>query len=148
MTEVIIRIRNVVLLGSLMVSGAIRTWPQDVPAAEVRTPKTAEALYLQLRNVGLDKSRVYRVREGSLDRSGLHITLQDGTIAFTHDVFGHITGGFFEGDGEVLMTSPDRAERASMAKSYKCKRSYVNRPCSQCKVRMSSCGLRLRAAKG
>src|SRR5438445_11333111 len=98
-----------------MVSGAIRTWPQDVPAAEVRTPKTAEALYLQLRNVGLDKSRVYRVREGSLDRSGLHITLQDGTIAFTHDVFGHITGGFFEGDGEVLMTSPDRAERASMA---------------------------------
>jgi len=114
-TEVIIRIRNVVLLGSLMVSGAIRTWPQDVPAAEVRTPKTAEALYLQLRNVGLDKSRVYRVREGSLDRSGLHITLQDGTIAFTHDVFGHITGGFFEGDGEVLMTSPDRAERASMA---------------------------------
>jgi len=55
-----------------MVSGAIRTWPQDVPAAEVRTPKTAEALYLQLRNVGLDKSRVYRVREGSLDRSGLH----------------------------------------------------------------------------
>ncbi len=102
MTEVIIRIRNVVLLGFLIASGAIRTWPQAIRASELPAPKTAEALYLQLRNVGLDKSRVYRVREGSLDRSGLHITLQDGTIAFTHDVFGHITGGFFEGDGEVL----------------------------------------------
>ena len=115
MTEVITRIRNVVLLGLLMVSGAIRTWPQDVSAAEPPTPKTAEALYLELRNVGLDKTRVYRVREASLDRPGLHITLQDGTIAFTHDVCGRVTGGFFEGEGEVLLTSPDKAERASMA---------------------------------
>ncbi len=75
----------------------------------------AEALYLQLRSVGLDKSRVYRLRDVTLDRSALHITLDDGTIAFTQDVGGHVTGAFFEGEGEILLTPPDRTERASMA---------------------------------
>jgi len=76
---------------------------------------SAEALYLQLRSVGLDKSRVYRIRETSFDRAAFHITLDDGTIAFTEDVAGRITGAFFEGDGEVLLVPPDKAERASMA---------------------------------
>lgn len=77
--------------------------------------KPAETLYLQLRNVGLDKSRVYHIREAAIDRSSIHITLDDGTIAFTEDVAGRITGAFFEGDAEVLLKPPDRAERASMA---------------------------------
>jgi hypothetical protein len=74
----------------------------------------AEALYLQLRSVGLDKSRVYHIREASLDRGAMHITLNDGTIAFTEDVVGRVTGAFFEGDGEVLLMPPDQTERASM----------------------------------
>jgi hypothetical protein len=41
--------------------------------------------------------------------------LDDGTIAFTEDVAGHVTGAFFEGEGEVLLVPPDQAERASMA---------------------------------
>ncbi|MBZ5721524.1 MAG: hypothetical protein LAO03_14185 [Acidobacteriia bacterium] len=81
----------------------------------VPAPKAAEALYLQLRSVGLDKSRVYRVRDASIDREALHVTFDDGTIAFTEDVAGHVTGAFFEGDGEVLLVPPDRVERASMA---------------------------------
>ena len=84
---------------------------QENPSAQ----KPAETLYLQLRNVGLDKSRVYHVREASIDRSSIHITLGDGTIGFTEDVAGHITGAFFDGDAEVLLKPPDRAERASMA---------------------------------
>jgi hypothetical protein len=75
----------------------------------------AEALYLQLSSVGLDKSRVYRVRGASLDRAALHITLNDGTLAFTEDVAGRVTGAFFEGDGEVLLMPPDQVERASMS---------------------------------
>lgn len=75
----------------------------------------AEALYEQLRTVELDSSRVYLVRDASLDRAPLHISLNDGTIAFTHDVAGRITGAFFEGDGEVLLAPPDRTERSSMA---------------------------------
>jgi hypothetical protein len=75
---------------------------------------SAEALYAQLRTVGLDKSRVYNIREVSLDRAALHITFDDGTIAFTEDVAGRVTGAFFEGEGEVLLAPPNQAERASM----------------------------------
>ncbi len=75
----------------------------------------AENLYLRLRSVGLDPSRVYRIRDVTLDRALFHMTLDDGTIAFTEDVDGHVSGAFFEGDGEVLLTPPDRTERASMA---------------------------------
>ncbi len=75
----------------------------------------AEALYLQLSDVGLDASRVFRVRNGALDRPSIQITLEDGTIAFTKDVMGRITGAFFEGDGEVLLTPPNEVERRSMS---------------------------------
>jgi Peptidase family M1 domain len=77
--------------------------------------KPAEALFLQLGQVGLDPSRVYRVRGASLDRSAVSISLEDGTIAFTQDVMGRITGAFFEGDGEVLLTPPKEVERRSMS---------------------------------
>ena len=71
-------------------------------------------MYLALRNVGLDKSRVYNIRDVTLDRAAFHITFDDGTIAFTEDVAGRITGAFFEGEGEVLLVPRDQAERASM----------------------------------
>jgi hypothetical protein len=76
---------------------------------------SAQALYLQLQTAGLDKSRVYAVREVSLDRAAFHITFDDGIIAFTEDVAGRVTGAFFEGEGEVLLVPRDQAERASMA---------------------------------
>src|SRR6266567_6446708 len=79
------------------------------------SPGPAESLYLRLRTVGLDKTRVYKIREASLDRAELHISLDDGTIAFTEDAGGHITGAFFRGYGEVLVTPPNTMERASLA---------------------------------
>jgi hypothetical protein len=66
---------------------------------EAPPSKPAEALYLQLSQVTLDPARVYHVRDASLDRAAIHITLEDGTIAFTQDVMGRVTGAFFEGDG-------------------------------------------------
>jgi hypothetical protein len=84
-------------------------------AAENPLAKPAEALYLQLGHVGLDPTRVYQVRGASLDRSSVHITLEDGTIGFTQDVMGRITGAFFEGYGEVLLTPPNTVERRSMS---------------------------------
>jgi hypothetical protein len=99
------------LLLAIFFFPATHVWGQEKPSAQ----KPAETLYLQLRNVGLDKSRVYQIREASIDRSSIHITLEDGEIAFTEDVAGHVTGAFFKGDAEVLLKPPDRAERASMA---------------------------------
>jgi hypothetical protein len=75
----------------------------------------AESLYLKLHSVGLDPAQVYKVREASLQRAALHISLDDGTIAFTEDAGGHITGAFFKGEGELLLFPPDTTERASLA---------------------------------
>ena len=86
-----------------------------VAAAENPPPKPAEALYLQLGHVGLDPARVYKVRGASIERSAIHISLEDGTIGFTQDVMGRITGAFFEGDGEVLMTPQIAVERRSLS---------------------------------
>jgi hypothetical protein len=80
-----------------------------------KTPGPAESLYLKLRSVGLDRARVYKVREASLERGAVHISLDEGTIAFTEDTGGHITGAFFKGDGELLLFPPNTTERASLA---------------------------------
>jgi hypothetical protein len=91
-----------------------QTISEQATPAQARPPGPAESLYLQLSGVGLDSTRVFRVRGAALDRSTIHITLEDGTIAFTKDVLGRITGAFFEGDGEVLLTPPNDVERKSM----------------------------------
>jgi len=71
-------------------------------------------LYRQLRSVGLDVRQTFQVREAVLDREDLHMSLQDGTLAFTQAVNGRITGAFFEGEGELLLIPPDQAERTSL----------------------------------
>ncbi len=88
--------------------------PASAATASTPPEHSAEALYSQLQSVGLDKSRVYNIREVTLERAAFHITFDDGTIAFTEDVAGHVTGAFFEGEGEVLLIPNDQAERASM----------------------------------
>jgi hypothetical protein len=94
------------LVVSVVASGRAQNLPM---------PQTASELYTQLRTVGLDKGRVYHVRDAVIDRNSLHISLQDGRIGFTTDICGRITGAFFEGDGEVLLRPPNRNERASLA---------------------------------
>ncbi len=82
------------------------------PAVAVRP---GESLYLQLGQVSLDQNRVYRIRDATIERPALHISLEDGTIAFTQDVMGHITGAFFEGEGEILLMPPNEVERQSLS---------------------------------
>jgi Peptidase family M1 domain len=100
----------------LLVSTA---WPAQAPPTP--QPATgfsrmpAEALYLQLGSIGLDPAKTYKVRGASIDRPSVHITLDDGEISFTREIQGRITGAFFQGEGEVLLTPPTREERASMA---------------------------------
>ena len=78
-------------------------------------PPTASALYARIRSVGLDPQRIYHVRDAAIDRPNLHLDLDDGTLAFTEDICGRITGAFFEGEGEVRLRPPNRAERGSLA---------------------------------
>ena len=93
----------------------IALWLTLCPIASLAAEKPAENLYLQLGQVGLDSSRVYRVRGASLNRPGVQISLDDGMIGFTQDVMGRMTGAFFEGEGEILLTPPNEVERRSMS---------------------------------
>src|SRR5947209_2095007 len=79
------------------------------------SPGPAESLYLKLRSVGLDKTKVFKIREASLNRGKLHISLDDGTLAFTEGVDGRITGAIFSGYGEALLMPPSQMERTSLA---------------------------------
>lgn len=81
----------------------------------VNCPTTTAALYARIRSVGLDQHRVYRVRNAFIDRPNLHLVLDYGTLAFTEDICGRITGAFFEGEGEILLRPPNQVERGSMA---------------------------------
>ncbi len=72
-------------------------------------------LYRALRSAELDPQEVYRVREAGFDLEDIHITLVDGTIAFTRAVDGRVTGAFFEGEADVLLVPPDNVERTSLA---------------------------------
>ncbi|HEX5434371.1 MAG TPA: M1 family aminopeptidase [Candidatus Angelobacter sp.] len=90
--------------------GAMPVFAQ-VPAA----PESASALYNEILNPVLDPAQVHALREVSIDREDLHISLSDGTIALIRAVDGHITGALFQGQGEVLVIPPDRAERTSLA---------------------------------
>ncbi|MGA2459089.1 MAG: M1 family aminopeptidase [Terriglobales bacterium] len=86
-------------------------------AAEPSTPcpQTTSALYARIRSVGLDPQRVYQVRGASIDRPNLHLDFDDGTLAFTEDICGRITGAFFEGEGEIRLRPPNPVERGSLA---------------------------------
>ena len=78
MTKVLLEnpfLRALVLI--LLFLGASLERPAD---GQNPSDKPAEALYLQLGQVGLDPSRVYAVRGASIDRSAAHFTLEDGTI--------------------------------------------------------------------
>jgi hypothetical protein len=78
-------------------------------------PSATAALYTRIRSIGIDPHRIYRVRDASIDRPNLHLDLDDGTLAFSEDICGHITAAFFEGEGEIRLRPPNRVERASLA---------------------------------
>src|SRR5271167_63445 len=105
------------LLRLIGLAGCLVAAAPCAQAAEpsLQCPQTASGLYSRLRSLGLDPQRVYQVREASIDRPGLHLDFDNGTLAFTEDICGRITGAFFEGEGEIRLRPPNRAERGSMA---------------------------------
>jgi hypothetical protein len=98
----------VLVLGCLAHSAAAQPPPP-------KPPGPSESLYLKLGSIGLDKNLVFKVREAALDRGPLHITLDDGTIAFSEAAGGRITGACFHGYGEILLSPPNAMERTSLA---------------------------------
>src|SRR5271156_1610463 len=113
-TKVLVRSRRMMMIG---LAWCLLSATAEAQAAGPGTdcPQTTSGLYARIRSVELDPQRVYHIRDASIDRPNLHIDLDDGTLAFTEDVCGRITGAFFEGEGEIRLRPPNRAERGSLA---------------------------------
>jgi hypothetical protein len=107
-TGVIRKVTKVLLLISAL-GGSVPA------AAQTETAGPAITLYRELLNPAFDLKDIYKVREVSVLREDLHISISDGTMALMRDVNGRVTGAVFEGDGEVLLVPPNRAERTSLA---------------------------------
>jgi hypothetical protein len=95
-------------------------WATVLPGAALADdaasgPGNAVSTYRALASVRLDPNRVFRVRDLSIETHEIHLTFNDGVIAFTQPVNGVITGAYFQGDAEVLVLPPDRVERESLA---------------------------------
>ncbi|ABF43276.1 peptidase M1, membrane alanine aminopeptidase [Candidatus Koribacter versatilis Ellin345] len=95
---------------ALLACSCVLCAQENPPAAA----NTILPLYHALRTVRLDTSKVFKIREAVIDREDLHIFFNDGTVVFTQEVEGKITGLYFEGDGEVLLRPPNRTEKLSL----------------------------------
>jgi hypothetical protein len=115
-----------VFLPKVLALGCI-LFPASVPASSlaaqeqagnasqnVKGAATGMALYRDLLNPVLGPVDVHRIRQVAVDREDLHFTLNDGMIGLIRAQDGHVTGAVFEGEGEILMFPPNRAERTSL----------------------------------
>lgn len=112
MTKVLVRLRPQWWVALWLLTGAALA---QTAAPTTACPQTPAALYDRLGSVPLDPHHVFHIRGGAIDRPNLHLDFDDGTLAFTEDICGRITGAYFEGEGEVRLRPPNRVERESMA---------------------------------
>ena len=111
MTKVLVRLQLTWLTAACLLAGS--GFAQI--GASSNCPRTAAALYDRLGSVALDEHRVFHIRNAFIDRPNLHFDFEDGTLAFTEDICGHITGAYFEGEGEIILRPLNRVERESLA---------------------------------
>lgn len=89
------------------------------PASPLAAPNVA-ALARGLREISLDPTETYRVRDFRITRGDLRIYLSDGIISFTTPVGGRRTAAVFVtkdsefGDAELLLLPPRRGEREAL----------------------------------
>src|SRR5262252_7721193 len=84
-----------------------------VPAYQAVQPQMDPTL-AQLAKVRLDKSQIYSVRDVTINRDVLSITLNRGAIAFTEAINGKVTGAVFIGSGDILGIPPDPIEKKQL----------------------------------
>src|SRR5216683_752401 len=87
------------LAGMVLVLGCLASLASGQRSEPAKTPGPAESLYLKLRTVGLDKTRVYKIREASLERASLAFftgaaileeTFSSAYLRFNDDVYSEL----------------------------------------------------------
>ena len=79
-------------------------------------PGEADEILAQLSKIRLDKKQIRSIRDVTIRRDVLAITLARGTIGFLEPVAGKVTGAVFIGSGEVVAIPPDTVERQQIYK--------------------------------
>jgi len=89
----------------------------NVTSGEEKTAAAREprALYQALNALRPDGAKVYDVKGVNLIRDVVHLTLDEGKLAFYQPLDGRITGAVFLGRGHVIATPHDPGERRSLA---------------------------------
>src|SRR5688572_21733864 len=77
-------------------------------------PQQADEPLAQLSKIRIDKSQIFSVRDITINRDVLSISLNRGAIAFTEAVDGKVTGAVFAGSGDILAIVPDPIERRQL----------------------------------
>ena len=81
---------------------------------------TAADIARAIRESGFDREECYRVRDLSFVKEDIRLYLTDGHLIFSKPIAGHRVAAVFAadvegGDGEVILFTPDRAERRSLS---------------------------------
>jgi hypothetical protein len=81
-----------------------------VCAAQQSPQQDAAAVWAAVAQAPFDRSRTAKVEGLTLVRDRIHITLSDGTLAFSQPADGLVFGAAFEGRGHIEIVPPDPAE--------------------------------------
>src|SRR6267378_705579 len=79
-------------------------------------PNEANDVLGQLSKVRLDKTQIFHVRDITIRRDALSITLNLGLIAFLEPVREKVTGAVFIGNGEIVAIPPNSIEKQQIYK--------------------------------
>src|SRR5215468_2007504 len=84
--------------------------------SQTAPPGEAEDILTQLSKVRLDKSHISYIRDVTIRRDALTVSLNRGAIAFLEPINGKVTGAVFIGSGEVVAIPPDPIEKQQLYK--------------------------------
>jgi hypothetical protein len=79
-------------------------------------PREADGILAQLSKISLDKKQIHSIRDVTLRRDVLSISLSRGMIAFAEPIAGKVTGAVFIGSGEIVAIPPDPIEKQQIYK--------------------------------
>jgi len=79
-------------------------------------PADADQILNQLSKIQIDKKQIRSIRDITIRRDVLTISLNRGVIAFLQPVQGKVTGAVFIGSGEIVAIPPDSIERQQIYK--------------------------------
>ncbi|MBI2149261.1 MAG: hypothetical protein HYU27_01480 [Acidobacteria bacterium] len=79
-------------------------------------PGEADGILAQLSKIRLDKKQIHSIRDVTIRRDVLSISLTRGVIVFLEPVMGKVTGAVFIGSGEVVAIPPTAIEKQQIYK--------------------------------